>query len=92
MRTFVIAALFASASALSLTQLQYLSEAPACKEGDKRPECAKAAAAFGDDKKNATAAAFAAPDCKEGDKRPECAKAAAGFGDDKAKNATEKAF
>ena len=91
MRTFVIAALFASASALSLTQLQYLSEAPACKEGDKRPECAKAAAGFGDDKKNATAAAFAAPDCKEGDKRPECAKAAA-FGDDKAKNATEKAF
>ena len=69
MRTFVIAALFASASALSLTQLQYLTNAPAdCKENDTRAECKKAG--------------FAAPaDCKEGDNRAECKKA--GFNDDK---------
>ena len=69
MRTFAIAALMASASAITLTQLQYLSAAP-CAEGDK--ECA-AKAAFAEPAKNATAA-FAAP-CKEGDK--ECAAKAA---------------
>ena len=76
MRTFVIAALFASANALSLTQLQYLSDAPAknataaafarpadCKENDERADCKKAA--------------FARPaDCKENDERADCKKAA----------------